>query len=485
MKKYLPVFCCLFLVVGSQASPCTIVSGKSGDGVVWAGNNEDYYFDFNTYVNVLPAEGDLLGAVSFTYGSPETFVEGGVNEHGLFFDFNWIPTIATSDVADWGDRRAFPGGEDALVVHILRTCSSVQEAVAVIKKYDFDLADAQMHLADRYGGLAIVNASGVRLANTNHQLSTNFNVLTGGPSSGGRVCWRYPIAEEILATRSIGLQTIREALDATQQRRVYGTIYSNVINLTTGDIYNYYAGDFEHVFHFKLGDILKEGKRSYLFRSLFADQPIVRIWETYQAKGAHEAVALLRELSDALPPPRRAETLRHLFSSCLLRLNRFEDARIFFDEWLKVTEGRDQATSLYGALIHLSSGDYGEARSLLEKQLEVDAADQLGRKVSAPFVRDLLARLDGERPEGANARFELAGHGEAGFVALFLVDEAAVLHFLLKGPEGWHGEFALPRGRNPYAFVIDGERVFDPSNPRREMVDTEDGQIELNIRVVN
>lgn len=369
-------------------------------------------------------------------------------------------------------------------MHILRTCSSVHHAIELIRKYDLDLASAQMHFADREGNLAIINASGIRLSETNYQVSTNFNVFTRGPSSGGRLCWRYPIAERMFKEQDVSFETMRNILDAAQQPRLVGTIYGNVINLTTGDVYNYYAGDFENVFHFKIRDLLKKGKKSYLFRSLFPDTSIVRIYEVYQAKGADEAVALFRELRDTLPRERRAETLRHLFSSCLLRLNKFEDAKIFFDEWLKVSGGHDQATNLYSALIHLSNGDYENTKPFLKEQIKVDATDQLAQKAYSPLAKSLLARLEGEKPPGANARFELRGYQEAEFVCLFLVDEIPVLNFLLKTPEGWYGDFARPPGRNPYAFVVDGEMTLDPSNPECEVIDTEDGKIKLNIKEV-
>jgi tetratricopeptide (TPR) repeat protein len=284
--------------------------------------------------------------------------------------------------------------------------------------------------------------------------------------------------------RDVGFETVRDILDATQQPRFVGTIYSNVINLKTGDVYNYYAGDFEHVFHFKVQDLLKQGKKSYLFRSLFSDAPIVRIWETYQAKGANEAVALFRELRDTLPPKRRAETLRHLFSSCLLSLNKFRDAKIFFDEWLEVSGGHDPVTNLYNALIHLSNGDYEHAKTFLKEQIKADSTDELAGKAYSPSAKDLLDRLEGREPPGANARFELRGYQDAEFVGLFLVDETPVVNFLLKTPVGWYGDFALPPGKNPYAFVVDGEMVLDPSNPEREVIDTEDGRIELHIREV-
>jgi len=482
MRNLIPVFCCLIWSIGAEASACTIISGKTEDGVVWVGNNEDFYFDFDTYLNVLPPDGELLGAVSFTYGAPENFIQGGVNERGLFFDFNALPPIPKADFMDWGERQDFPGGEDKLVLHILRTCSSVHDAIELIKKYDMDLSSAQMHLADREGNFAIVNASGIRLSEANFQISTNFNPFTRGPSSGGRVCWRYPIAEKMFKERDVGFEMIRDTLDATQQPRFVGTIYSNVINLKTGDVYNYYAGDFEHVFHFRIQDILKRGKKSHLLRSLFPDAPVVRIWETYRAKGANEAVTLFRQLRDELPPGRGAEVLRHVFSSCLLRLNRFRDAKIFFDEWLEAGGRHDPAVNLYSALIHLSNGDPERAKIFLEAQIKANSiAGESAQEGYWLEAKDLLARLEGKKPPGANARFELRGYQEADFVGLFLVDESPVLNFFLKTPVGWYGDFALPPGENSYAFIVDGERLLDPSNPEREVIDTEDGRIELNI----
>lgn len=484
MKPCIPVLCCVISLAGVEAFPCTIISAKTDDGVVWVGNNEDYYFDFNTYLNALPPEGELLGAVSFTYGSPGSFIQGGVNERGLFFDFNALPPVPPSESKDWGERQEFPGGEGKLVMHILRSCSSVHEAIDLIKRYELDLASAQMHLSDRRGNMAVVNASGIRLSEAKHQVSTNFNVLARGSDSGGRTCWRYPIAQRMLGEQGASFENIRKILDATQQPRFYGTIYSNVINLTSGDVYNYFAGDFEHPFHFMIGDLLRKGKKSYPFRSLFSQAPIVRIWETYQTKGAAEAVALFRESSGTLTEKRRAETLRHIFSSCLLRLNKFRDARIFFDEWLKVSGGRDRATKLYRALIHLSNGDYEGSKAFLREQIEADAVDEPTRMSYPPLANDLLARLEGERPVGSNARFDLKGYQKARFVGLFLVDEVPVLHAMLRTPDGWHGDFALPPGRNPYAFIVDGEMILDSSNSEREAIETEDGRIKLNIKEV-
>ena len=48
----------LFLLsVQTAIWPCTIVSRVGANGVAWVGNNEDFIFDFETYLNVMPLPG--------------------------------------------------------------------------------------------------------------------------------------------------------------------------------------------------------------------------------------------------------------------------------------------------------------------------------------------------------------------------------------------------------------------------------------------
>jgi len=466
--------------------PCTIISGKTKANVVWFGNNEDFYFDFNTYLNAIPREGKLLGAITFTYGSPESFIQGGMNEAGLFFDFNALPPMPQSVYADWDKKRDFPGGDNALCLHILQTCSTVIEVKALFSQYRIaGLLGAQMHVADRSGNLAIVNAMGFRVAQASAQVSTNYNVLSDDAATLKKTCWRYPIAERMFKERGVSFETVRDILDATQQRRIVGTIYSNVANLTTGDVYNYYGGDFTLPYHFKLQKLLAKGKKSYLWRSLFPEVLLVKVWETYLARGAEEALLVYRKLELPLPEKRKTETLRHLFSSCLLRLNKYDDARVFFEEWLKAGGDKDKVANLYGALIRLSNGNYGRAQDLLAEQLKIEATDEFAKKYFSPSMTGrLLASLQGTKPSGANTRFELKGYKDAKFVCVAGLGYVAVSDFLLRTPDGWARDFALPAGKNYYSFLIDGKNVLDPENPEVEDVMTEDGKFKFNVKMV-
>jgi hypothetical protein len=472
----------LALLATSLALPCTIISGKTKGNIVWAGNNEDFYFDFNTYLNVLPREGNLLGAVSFTYRSPKSFIQGGFNEAGLFFDFNALPRIPEADWKDWGERKKFPGGEPALIEHILRRCLTVEDVINLVKEYEFLLTEAQVHLADGTGKFAVIYQSGIRVSENHFQVSTNFNIFTRGPADGGAPCWRYPIAEKMFKEREVSQETIRDILSATQQPRFVGTIYSNVINLATGDAYNYFAGDFKNAYRFNLNDLIKKGKKSYLWRSLFPDAPIARVWETYLTQGSGAAVDLFRKLHDTLPVERRSETLRHIFSSCLFQENSYADAKIFFGEWSRVNGAEDKMTNFYQGLIHLTNGDVQQAKLCFEEQVRADGP---ATQAASPSIAErFLEKLEGKRAPGANTRFELKGHSEAKFVCVAGIDWLSISNFLLKTEEGWAADFALLPGKHHYVFLVDGKTVFDPANPEKEEIDTEDGKVIRNVKVV-
>jgi len=476
---------CLIFLITWQVFPCTIISGKTKDHIVWIGNNEDFYFDFNTYLNVLPREGKLLGMITFTYGSPESFIQGGMNEAGIFLDFNALPSVPQSAYRDWNKKKDYPGGDLALVIHILRSCSTVVEVRALYNQYRIPgLLGAQMHIADKLGNLGIANAEGFRIAKGSYQVSTNYNVLTNNASEA-RACWRYPIAERMFKENGVCFENVRNILDATQQKRFVGTIYSNVANLKTGDVYNYYGGVFANPYHFKLGDLLAKGKKSYLWRSLFPEAPLVKVWEAYLAAGPEKALEVYRQLEATIPEKRKLETLRHIFSSCLLRLNKYADAKVFFEEWKKVGGSNDKNAIFYDALVELSNGDYNKARDLLAEQIKIEAANETAQKSQgASMAGLLLARLQGTKPTGANTRFELKGYKEAKFVCVAGLGYVAVTDFLLRTPKGWAGDFVLPAGKNHYVFLVDGKMTLDPENHEVETVPTEDGVFQYNVKVI-
>ena len=122
-----------------------------------------------------------------------------------------------------------------------------------------------MHVADRNGKFAIISASGVEVAEAGQPLiSTNFDIC-GGEDGGS--CWRYPVAEEKLAEREVGYATMLSiALDTRQQQ--YTTLYSNIQNLTTGDVTFLSYHDPDRIAQVNIAELLARGRQTYSFRDL-------------------------------------------------------------------------------------------------------------------------------------------------------------------------------------------------------------------------
>jgi hypothetical protein len=473
----------LTLLLAAPARSCTIFSGRAPDGATWIGNNEDFIFDFDTYLNVYPRVGAQLGALTFTYDRPQNFIQGGMNEKGLFFDANAVPAVDTTQYSGWNRKRNYPGGDSALVMHILRTCSTVPEMVEVLDHYRLpSLLGGQLHVADAEGNLGIIDADSVRVVRGGTQVTTNFDCLTKPEAAA--TCWRYPLVERMLGGDGVSLETFARIAEATQQPRGVSTIYTTIVDLNTGDFYLYYGGDYRTPARFRVRDMLAKGRRSYLMRSLLPDAPITRMWEVFRRKGAAEAVAWLRG-QPGVSDERRAAILRYAFLNRLLIANDYPVARAFYAEWAALAGHRHVAADLFAAYERMSEGDLAGAAERLASQVAADSAStDLVCRMYLPAETALLARLRGEKPEGANAHFELKGHKNARYVCVYGLGLAAFTSPLLRTKGGWGGDFALPSGKIPYGFVVDGKLIRDPANPRHEMAEGIDKPHDLSVKVV-
>ena len=164
--------------------------------------------------------------------------------------------------------------------HILENFSTTEEVVAFFELYWFEkgFTSAQMHIADRLGHFAIVGPSGSRiLTDRKYQVSTNFRAC-GGTEMEASTCWRFPTALGKLRRNGSSHESFRDISESTAQSgNGGGTLYSNIQNLTTGDIWFYFAQDYRDPFQTSLKELLGMGRGSYLMRDLmhrrgFADK---------------------------------------------------------------------------------------------------------------------------------------------------------------------------------------------------------------------
>ena len=250
----------------TSAFACTIVSAVAKNGQVWTCNNEDGPNGVANFINVFPKSAKMkYGYFTLSYISPKAGegdgIQGGMNEAGLTFDFNSIKQVKGFDSKG---KKAFPQGDELILTHILGTMNSVHEVIEFFKIYWFQngFNSAQLHVADRQGRFAIISPSGIQLVETGESLvSTNFDICG---KENGSWCWRYPKATALLKEKGASLNTMMSICKETKQ----GTLYSNIQNLTTGDIWFLSKHDSSSTVKTNIIDLLSKGRKSYTFKDL-------------------------------------------------------------------------------------------------------------------------------------------------------------------------------------------------------------------------
>jgi hypothetical protein len=153
---------------------CTIFTASTGNKVLF-GNNEDHS-NPNTYYWVVPPSGGNYGGVYF--GFDNFWPQGGVSEMGLAFDINALKEAPLNPHPELPSRNDYEG------YTVLRNCATVEEAIELIKKYNWGKAMwGQIHFADATGDVVVISAGKDKeLAFTRKKkgdrflVSTNFNL---------------------------------------------------------------------------------------------------------------------------------------------------------------------------------------------------------------------------------------------------------------------------------------------------------------------
>lgn len=444
---------------------CTIFSGTASNGQVWTGNNEDGLFNFKTYLNVFPKDCEgTFGYVTYSYNTPEnganSNAEGGLNEAGLFFDFNALDMFGKAYlVPDRHLKKSFPQGDHEIFNYIMSNFETVQEVVDFFEEYWFDVGfnTAQMHLADRFGNFGMINATGSRvLKDAPFQVSTNFSICD---EEDGSKCWRYPIATEILQKEGTSLASFTKACQQTSQSEWGTTIYSNVQNLNTGEIILYYALDYENPYRTSLKELFSKGEQSYLMSDLFDKSPIAVLQKTYKEKGVKAAYQYYLDLE-------MEENAKKQL------LNSFVMASIVGQADLGISSFLDEflAGNPFGYIFRLSkavehyyNGESQQAIEVLNKYYKAVPETSLD-------IPMLVNRMNGKFPDDMNVTIELEGHQDAHSVLVKGLPGPPQLFFLEKKDGKWVGKFKLGQGVYYYSFIVDGKEILDSKQPIKEVV---------------
>ncbi len=258
------------VIYAPVAQACTIFMAE-GDGVVLAGNNEDYYLDVTSMMWVTKGKKGEHGRVCFGFKRKpfSRFAQGGMNDAGLFFDAAVTPR-GPEPVGD-GKAKAPSNMGDRM----LAECATVSEAVAWLGKYKLNLLRAShLLLADATGDAAVVElvdgAMKVFPKEGSYQVVTNFALAN--PGAGNYPCIRYAMANQVLgAHREVSIELVRNILQGAalprthidEENRDGGTLYSNVYDLTHRIVHIYREREFDAPIAIDLRDYIKRGSKTY------------------------------------------------------------------------------------------------------------------------------------------------------------------------------------------------------------------------------
>lgn len=262
---------------------------------VYFGNNEDHALTqiSNTVITFVPNgstwyDGSILkyGAVIVGYGngSGYSWFQGGMNEKGLAFDSTSVP-YTTPNLHN--ERQPY-------LVPELFSCENISEVIeykAVHNVYQQEGRIQSMY-ADKTGESVVFNI-GVDgefdffSNNETFQLASNFyfdDPLRGNPSSDA--IRRYNAAEEkltnIVANDNITIEDIVSVLESAHfEGPLVNTLYSNIFDLTNGNIYLYYFHQFHEVVILNLETELAKGWHTYRISDLFTQELIDKAFNEY------------------------------------------------------------------------------------------------------------------------------------------------------------------------------------------------------------
>ncbi len=151
----------------------------------------------------------------------------------------------------------------------------MDEAIAYVKKYRApEMEDIHVMFADKKGNSVAIGVYDgtlqIHQRAGNYQLLTNFNLPN--PSYGGELkCMRFAAADSMLhIDSSATINNVQKILSQTNQDEL--TIYSNIYNLVTGEVYVYSLytrKNFTNKVKINLNNELKKGRHAIKVISLF------------------------------------------------------------------------------------------------------------------------------------------------------------------------------------------------------------------------
>ena len=267
--------CGVWISAGSYERGCTIATWSDNTSAFFL-NNEDMSDAYSGRIWFIPPESGKHGYAMVGYRMPHyaDIQIGGINDQGLVFDANGIPT--TNLRKGTGNKVV----EGSFYIDILQTCSTVEDVAAWVKGKDLpELDGQQQHWADKNGNAVVldIDPNGdleVIPKNGVYICSVNWNLTYGQDAPKRAQDWRYDRALQVMnASTEISAKTSADVLNAVRQsRRDSWTLYSYVVDLPTSKTDFYINGNFLEKITFDMRAEIARGPHEYDMAQLFREK---------------------------------------------------------------------------------------------------------------------------------------------------------------------------------------------------------------------
>lgn len=423
----------LLLLVITGADACTIFIGSNGRTTL-VGNNEDYTPSLNTFIWLRPK---TLAAHGYIFwGFNEKKPEGGMNDKGLFIDAAALPVAIPIH-----REPNKPDFEGYLTETVLRQCSTVEDVVTLVKKYNLTWQEkAQILVADRSGDYAVIHANYIVRKTKPFFALTNYSLQDTAYRNFS--CWRRNTAYHYLAAGNVSVERFRDVLSKTAQTELYNaTVYSQVCDLKNGIVYLYRLHDFSKCDTINLAKILLKGKQDIQIRSLFPKQIGDTVLTETEKLGVIVAIHRYKQLKGAAGYDFSEKELTRA-GYALLNNGRLKDAISIFSLNLNAYPSSFQARAdLAGALLLDGRAHQADKLHAYTQLLKSHPDSLVNFRLKGFEVNQVILNIK-PSPAGTEQHLEL-----------------------VRSPQGyWTCTAKLPPGNYAYNFKVGDAWVSDPAN---------------------
>ena len=261
----------LILSITTQTKSCTIISVKNASTSL-IGSNYDlskaHIKEFgDMYSWTSPAKNNKYGAIYLSFKPSLYSATSGLNEKGLYYD--WASLNESSTKPYDKNKPTYFG---FLPYKIMEECSTTEEAIEIVKKYNWGIESqgGHMMIADCNGNSAVfewLKGELVILKGDKNQIITNTPLAYC--EKNYNKCWRLSKAHKMLDGISVSEESLQKTLKSVAQKDDIETLVSRIIDLKKREITMYYQRNFDVPVVIRLDDELKKGLHYECIPSLF------------------------------------------------------------------------------------------------------------------------------------------------------------------------------------------------------------------------